>query len=181
MTKRNNTKRIATSPRVEVNTPQIRAKQPRVVAPTPTNVPKNKHTQPSINYNIPTSKASSHVIPPDNDKNEDEFPYIPDPVITSRYNLRSKHQTATNALALAVLNQHTRALEEYPALIKGQDKETWYEAYGNDLCRLAQGMPGRRHGTDVGTNTIRFIQRSVVTEKRSVPSAQTKAKPTAYA
>ena len=78
-------------------------------------------------------------------------PDVPDPIIIPRYNLRSRY-----SVACTVLNESTGKLEEYPALIKGKDKEVWYHAYGNDLCLLAQGMPGLPEGTD----TIKFIHRS---------------------
>lgn len=39
-------------------------------------------------------------------------------------------------------------------MVRGADREIWH-----DLCRL-DGMPGYRHGTDVGIDTIKFISKS---------------------
>ena len=96
----------------------------------------------------------------------------PDPPAPQRYNLlsrlnqacsiQSRYSLASSYLALAVLNKTTGDLEEYPALMRRPEKDTWFEAYGNDLYRLAQGMPGQKYGTDVGTETIKFIPRSQV-------------------
>ena len=130
--------------------------------------PRNQHTPPPLEYNVPIPKSAPHRIPPDDDDDRNHNSEIPDPIVTPRYNLRARHQPATTAIALLVLNQHSGNLEEYPALTKGDDKEIWYEAYGNDLCRLAQGMPGRKHRTDVGTNTIRFISKSEVPANKRV-------------
>ena len=91
------------------------------------------------------------------------------------------------AIALVVLNNETTELEEYPALVKGKEGKKWHKAYGNDLCCLAQGMPWQKHGTDKGTNTIKFIPRSAVPAhkkiihgKKSAQSNQTKKRSTVY-
>eukprot|EP00804_Cyclotella_cryptica_P021373 CCRYP_016768-RA/>CCRYP_016768-RA protein AED:0.31 eAED:0.20 QI:0/0/0/0.66/1/0.66/3/0/521 len=59
----------------------------------------------------------------------------------------------------AVLNDETGELMEYRHLIANPKyRDTWQNAYGKELGRLAQGLPGIVKGTD----TIAFIQRSHV-------------------
>ena len=158
----------APPPRVVQPTQIGTVQQPRVVAtPKTTTLQKNQHATPTVTYNIPTPKNGPHIIPPDDEINDD-LVMMHDPISTPRYNLRSSNKKTTQQHALAVLNQTTGSLENYPALIKGKDKATWANAYGNDLCRLAQGMPGRKHGTDVGTNTIKFIPRSAIPSNKKV-------------
>ena len=54
-------------------------------------------------------------------------------------------------------------LLEYTQLSKHPKyKETWQHSYGNEIGRLAQGMPGRVKGT----NTIFFIKKSKVPQNR---------------
>ena len=65
-----------------------------------------------------------------------------------KYNLRPRQQ-----YACAVVNADTGKLEEYGALVKGDNKNVWITAYANDLGRLAQGVGNRVKGT----NTIFFI------------------------
>ena len=156
---------------------------PRVITPSPPRVntkasPQKfaQHQQypnqiPPITYNVPTPKSYPPPTPNyisddeyDSDDNDDgeilSLPDdTPDPPATPRYNLRSRY-----AVACAVLNEESGALEEYPALIRGKNKDVWYNAYGNDLCRLAQGMPGRPDGTD----TIKFIHPNRIPKGRKV-------------
>eukprot|EP00804_Cyclotella_cryptica_P006250 CCRYP_010108-RA/>CCRYP_010108-RA protein AED:0.40 eAED:0.40 QI:0/-1/0/1/-1/1/1/0/258 len=57
----------------------------------------------------------------------------------------------------AVLNDETGELMEYRHLIANPKyRDTWQNAYGKELGRLAQGLPGIVKGTD----TIAFIQQS---------------------
>ena len=127
---------------------------------------------PPITYNVPTPKsnhpnnAPNYISDDDYDSDDDDDGTIlslpddtPDPTTTPRYNLRSRY-----AVACAVLNLDTGDMEEYPALIRGKDKKVWFNAYRNDLCRLAQGMPGRPDGTD----TIHFIKRDQVPKHKKV-------------
>ena len=134
------------------------ATQPRVSS-TKNPTLRNQHTPPPIEYNLPLPKSAPHCIPLDDDDNSTNTAEIPDPIMTPRYNLCAHHQPATTAIVLLVLNQQTGNLEEYHALMKGDDKEIWYKAYGNNLCRLVQGMPGRKHRMDVSTSTIKFISK----------------------
>eukprot|EP00804_Cyclotella_cryptica_P024119 CCRYP_007336-RA/>CCRYP_007336-RA protein AED:0.15 eAED:0.19 QI:0/0/0/1/0.33/0.25/4/0/962 len=63
----------------------------------------------------------------------------------------------------AVLNDETGELMEYRHLIANPKyRDTWQNAYGKELGRLAQGLPGIVKGTD----TIAFIQRSHVSQDR---------------
>eukprot|EP00804_Cyclotella_cryptica_P012520 CCRYP_017704-RB/>CCRYP_017704-RB protein AED:0.24 eAED:0.24 QI:0/0/0/1/0.5/0.33/3/0/909 len=63
----------------------------------------------------------------------------------------------------AVLNDETGELMEYRHLIANPKyRDTWQNAYGKELGRLAQGLPGIVKGTD----TIAFIQQSHVPQDR---------------
>ena len=57
----------------------------------------------------------------------------------------------------SVLDTETGELLEYRHLIKHPKfKDDWGYSFGNEIGRLAQGMPGR----NTGTNTIKFITKS---------------------
>ena len=65
--------------------------------------------------------------------------------------------------AAAVLDEETGELLEYRHLIKNPKyKKDWGYSFGNEIGRLAQGMPGRNKGT----NTIHFIHKSEVPPDR---------------
>jgi hypothetical protein len=65
-------------------------------------------------------------------------------------------------MANTVLGQNGELLE-YRNLIANQTaRATWTHSYGNEIGRLAQGMPGR----NTGTNTIKFIARNKVPTER---------------
>ena len=67
------------------------------------------------------------------------------------------------SFAGAVLDSDTGDLLEYRHLIKNPKyKEPWHYSMGNEIGRLAQGMPGRNNGTD----TIHFIHRKEVPEDK---------------
>ena len=66
-------------------------------------------------------------------------------------------------LAASVFGKETGELLEYRHLIKiPKHKKAWGHSFGNEIGRLAQGMPGR----NIGTNTIFFIHKSEVPENR---------------
>ena len=66
-------------------------------------------------------------------------------------------------LAAAVLDEETGELLEYRHLIKKPKvKEQWGYSFGNEIGRLAQGMPGR----NIGTNTIYFINKGEIPNER---------------
>ncbi len=57
-------------------------------------------------------------------------------------------------MANSVLGENGKELLEYWHLISNpKTKEVWGHSYGNEIERLAQGMPG----WNTGTNTIFFI------------------------
>ena len=63
----------------------------------------------------------------------------------------------------AVLNEETGELVEYRHLIGNPKyRELWQSSYGDEIGRLAQGMPGRVEGTD----TIFFIKKKDVLAHR---------------
>ena len=63
----------------------------------------------------------------------------------------------------AVLNEETGELMEYRHLIGNPKyRELWQRSYGDEIGRLAQGMPGRVEGTD----TIFFIKKKDVPAHR---------------
>ena len=129
---------------------------------TPTHPAKARVSPPRVHVSpprVPNSPVPSynphhngpHLIEPDVD--------IPDTPTPPRYNLRSRY-----SVAAAVLNKKTGALEGFPALIKGDDKEIWHRSYANDLGRLAQGIGNRVEGT----NTVFFIPKSAVPKHKRV-------------
>ena len=66
----------------------------------------------------------------------------------------------------SVLDKETGELLEYSHLIKHPKmKDDWRFLFGNDIGRLAQGMPGRNHGT----NTIYFIDKSEIPTNTAGP------------
>jgi hypothetical protein len=56
-------------------------------------------------------------------------------------------------MANLVLDKHGKLLEYWHLITNPKTRVTWTHSYGNELGRLAQGMPGRAKGTD----TIFFI------------------------
>ena len=63
----------------------------------------------------------------------------------------------------AVLDDETGELLEYRHLIKQPTyKKDWGNFFGNEIGRLAQGMPGR----NAGTNTIFFIDKEEIPNDR---------------
>ncbi len=63
----------------------------------------------------------------------------------------------------AVFNDKTGELMEYHQLVSHPKyRHTWKNAYGKELGRLAQGLPG----IVKGTNTIAFIQKQSVPQDR---------------
>ena len=62
-----------------------------------------------------------------------------------------------------VIDDDTGELLEYCHLIqRPKYKKDWGFSFGNEIGRLAQGMPGR----NTGTNTIHFIDRSTIPSDR---------------
>ena len=66
-------------------------------------------------------------------------------------------------MAAAVLDDETGELLEYRHLIKRPKyKDAWHYSFGNEIGRLAQGMPG----WNVGTNTLFFIHKHEIPSER---------------
>ena len=67
-------------------------------------------------------------------------------------------------MANSVIGDNGEQLEYRHLVANPKTKSTWTHSYGNEIGRLAQGMPGR----NTGTNTIVFIK------KNQVPLARAK-------
>ncbi len=65
-------------------------------------------------------------------------------------------------MANSVLGEKGELLEYQHLISNPKTKEDWGHSYGNEIGRLAQGMPG----WNTGTNTIFFIQRDQVPRDR---------------
>jgi hypothetical protein len=66
-------------------------------------------------------------------------------------------------MANSVLGENGELLEYCHLIANPKMRATWTHLYGNELGRLAQGMPGRVEGT----NTIFFIPRNKVPKERT--------------
>jgi len=66
-------------------------------------------------------------------------------------------------MANAVLGTNGELLEYRHLIANPATRKTWQHSYGNEIGRLAQGMPGR----NTGTNTIVFIPRDAVPKDRT--------------
>ncbi len=65
-------------------------------------------------------------------------------------------------MATSVLGENGKLLEYRHVIANPKTRATWTYLYGNELGRLAQGIPGRAKGTD----TIFFIPRHKVPRER---------------
>jgi hypothetical protein len=66
-------------------------------------------------------------------------------------------------MANSVINKKGKLLEYRHLIANPKMRPTWTHSYGNELGRLAQGMPSRAKGMD----TIFFIPRHKVPKKRT--------------
>ena len=66
-------------------------------------------------------------------------------------------------MANAVIGDNGELLEYRHLIANPKTRPTWSFSYGNEIGRLAQGMPGR----NTGTNTIFFIKKSQVPKERA--------------
>jgi hypothetical protein len=66
-------------------------------------------------------------------------------------------------MANAVIGDNGELLEYKHLIANPKTRATWTHSYGNELGRLAQGMPGR----NTGTNTIFFIKKDQVPKERA--------------
>jgi hypothetical protein len=76
---------------------------------------------------------------------------------------RSFPMTWLCEMANFVLGENGKLLEYRHLIANPKTRATWTHSYGNELGRLAQGMPGRAKGTD----TIFFVPRHMVTKERT--------------
>jgi len=176
------TAEAATAPRVQQNQTATQPRVPHLTTPIPTPIdaqpPRVAATHPT-----PIPGTTSNYISQDEDE---EGPPSQPP---HRHNTRSRtnllllqaieisntQPTTTQSaqrkfplqllceMANAVLDAETGELMEYRHLMKKpQYKQIWGHAYGNEVGRLAQGMPGRVKGTD----TITFIPKHQIPQDR---------------
>ncbi len=66
-------------------------------------------------------------------------------------------------MANAVIGSNGELLEYKHLIANPKTRATWSHFYGNEISRLAQGMPGR----NTGTNTIFFIKKDQVPKERA--------------
>jgi hypothetical protein len=66
-------------------------------------------------------------------------------------------------MANLVIGENGELLEYCHLIANHKTRSTWMHSYGNELGRLAQGMPGR----NTGTNTIFFIKKNQVPYNRA--------------
>ena len=66
-------------------------------------------------------------------------------------------------MANAVIGEGGELLEYKQLIANPKTRATWTHSYGNEIGRLAQGMPGR----NTGTNTIIFIHKHQVPRERA--------------
>ena len=76
---------------------------------------------------------------------------------------RSFPMTWLCEMANSVMGENGELLEYRHLIANPMTRATWTHSYGNELGRLAQGMPGRAKGTD----TIFFIPRHMVPKERT--------------
>ena len=76
---------------------------------------------------------------------------------------RSFPMTWLCEMANSVMGENGELLEYRHLIANPKTRATWTHSYGNELGRLAQGMPGRAKGTD----TIFFIPRHMVPKERT--------------
>jgi hypothetical protein len=76
---------------------------------------------------------------------------------------RSFPMTWLCEMANSVMGENGELLEYRHLIANPMTRATWTHSYGNELGRLAQGMPGRAKGTD----TIFFIPRHMVPKDRT--------------
>ena len=175
-------------PRVAAPLPRVAEPAPRVaIAPQV-----DCHVTPSPDdCRVGRDFVASRRTPPPNYISQDEDDTPPQPRYATRANTRSIMQEAmlscidlTNPKFTVTPEQMSRRklpmawfcemansvigangeLLEYRDLIRNPaTRKTWTHSYGNELGRLAQGMPGR----NTGTNTVIFIPRDAVPKDRA--------------
>jgi hypothetical protein len=76
---------------------------------------------------------------------------------------RRKPTFSISEMANAVIGEGGELLECRHLITNPKTRATWLHSYGNEIGRLAQGMPGR----NTGTNTIVFIHKNQVPRDRA--------------
>jgi hypothetical protein len=66
-------------------------------------------------------------------------------------------------MANSVIGDNGEILEYCHLIANHTTRVTWQHSYGNEIRRLAQGMPGR----NTGTNTIVFIKKNQVPQDKA--------------
>ena len=66
-------------------------------------------------------------------------------------------------MANLVIGKNGELVEYCHLVANHKTRSTWTHSYGNELGRLAQGMPGR----NTGTNAIFFIEKNQVPQDRA--------------
>ena len=128
-------------------------------------------TSPNQQVTHPTTPVGPHIIEDDSAPNYHRTRRSRREALLSAVEISNSCPTAAQAarrkypmtflcdFAGSVLDKETGELLEYRHLIKHPKmKDDWRYSFGNEIGRLAQGMPGRNHGT----NTIFFIDKSTI-------------------
>eukprot|EP00804_Cyclotella_cryptica_P025152 CCRYP_013001-RA/>CCRYP_013001-RA protein AED:0.31 eAED:0.31 QI:0/-1/0/1/-1/1/1/0/468 len=138
-------------------------KQPAAYTPRVSTTPPQRHINASPRVTPPTAPAYNTRSRMQTITQETmlHFSQLPAPTVTAQ---RAASRMFPTDFLNAVLNENTGELMEYRHLIKDRKySTTWKKAYGKELGRLAQGIPGLVQGT----NTIVFITKDdVPTDRR---------------
>eukprot|EP00804_Cyclotella_cryptica_P008215 CCRYP_015150-RB/>CCRYP_015150-RB protein AED:0.19 eAED:0.17 QI:0/0/0/1/0/0/2/0/720 len=137
------------SPRVTI---RQHSPSPRVPPLAAANLPAALHSPPALNTRSKAKSFTQHAIL--------MHLQLHHPHLSARHTMQRRFPS--NSLA-AVLNDDTGELMEYRHLIANPKyRDAWTSAYGKELGRLAQGLPG----TVAGTNTIVFISKADIPSDR---------------
>eukprot|EP00804_Cyclotella_cryptica_P012914 CCRYP_002274-RA/>CCRYP_002274-RA protein AED:0.23 eAED:0.09 QI:0/0/0/1/0/0/2/0/1265 len=138
-------------------------KQPAAYTPRVSTTPPQRHINASPRVTPPPAPAYNTGSRMQTITQETmlHFSQLPTPTVTAQ---RAASRMFPTDFLNAVLNENTGELMEYRHLIKDRKySTTWKKAYGKELGRLAQGIPGLVQGT----NTIVFITKDdVPTDRR---------------
>ena len=161
--------------RIQINN-QTDEPTPRVDPPSDTPPPRVRDTvaPPRVPIISPSEAAYPTDYPtssPAMNTRSSRVPTITQETMLRMINIQGNKMTARQAASrrfpkealAAVLNEETGELMEYRHLLANPKyRATWSKAYGKEIGRLAQGIPGEVDGT----NTITFIDRSAIPENR---------------
>jgi hypothetical protein len=84
-------------------------------------------------------------------------------VTPQQMSVRRIPMTWFREMANSVIGDSGEILEYRHLIANHATRATWQHSYGNEIGRLAQGMPGR----NAGTNTIMFIKKNQVPQDRA--------------